>query len=135
MISLEDAVKLVWRAFCDMKGGEIYVKKIPSMTVVDMASAVNPDSVQEEVGIRPGEKLHEVMIPKEEIRNTIDMGQYFIIQPNHHWWNISDFKKAIEIKGKVVSGMQEYASNTNATWMRSEQISDLLDKLNSWRQA
>jgi hypothetical protein len=59
------------------------------------------------------------------------MGQYFIIQPNHHWWNISDFKKAIEIKGKVVSGMQEYASNTNATWMRSEQISDLLDKLNS----
>ena len=81
-------------------------------------------------GIRPGEKLHEVMIPAEEIRNTIDMGQYYVIQPNHHWWNVSAFKKVVETKGKVVSGMQEYASNTNAIWMNSKQIAELLDKLN-----
>jgi UDP-N-acetylglucosamine 4,6-dehydratase len=131
IITLDQGVDLVNTALDEMCGGEIFVPKLPSLKIIDLVPLLGQGLDVHITGIRPGEKLHEVMIPKEEIRNTIDMGQYFIIQPNHHWWNISDFKKAIEIKGKVVSGMQEYASNTNATWMRSEQISDLLDKLNS----
>ena len=100
MISLEEGVELVWHAFHDMKGGEIYVKKIPSMKVTDIALAVNDKAKHEEVGIRPGEKLHEVMIPTEESLNCIDMEKYYIIQPMFYLltcWRIPIFKHFGEI--------------------------------------
>ncbi len=130
IITLDKGVDLVQTAWNEMCGGEIFIPKLPSLKIRDLIPLLGKGLDIHITGIRPGEKLHEVMIPAEEIRNTIDMGQYYIIQPNHHWWNISDFKKAVETKGKVVSGMQEYASNTNTTWMNSKQIADLLDKLN-----
>jgi UDP-N-acetylglucosamine 4,6-dehydratase len=130
IITLEEGVGLVNTALDEMFGGEIFVPKLPSLKIRDLVPLLGQGLDVHITGIRPGEKLHEVMIPVEEIRNTIDMGQYYIIQPNHHWWNVSDFKIAIETKGKVVSGMQEYASNTNTNWMNSKQISNLLDKLN-----
>ena len=68
-------------------------------------------------GIRPGEKLHEVMIPEEEIRNAVDMGDLYIIQPNHHWWNMSDFKDMVEAKGEPVCDIKEYASGSNTEWL------------------
>ncbi len=80
-------------------------------------------------GVRPGEKLHEVMIPEEEIRNTVDMGMYFVIQPNHHWWNVSDFKLSIENRGEDVFGMREYASDTNDVWLTEKQITTLIRDL------
>jgi len=130
IITLDQGVDLVRLALDEMCGGEIFVPKLPSLKIIDLVPLLGQGLDVHIIGIRPGEKLHEVMIPAEEIRNTIDMGQYYIIQPNHHWWNVSDFKKAVETKGKVVSGMQEYASNTNTNWMNSIQLSNLLDKLN-----
>ena len=131
IITLDQGVDLVHKALNEMCGGEIFVPKLPSLKIRDLVPLLGQDLDVHITGIRPGEKLHEVMIPAEEIRNTIDMGQYYIIQPNHHWWNVSDFKKTIETKGRAVSGLQEYASNTNTNWMNSQQISDLLDKLNA----
>ena len=130
IITLDQGVDLVHTALDEMCGGEIFVPKLPSLKIRDLVPLLGQGLDVHITGIRPGAKLHEVMIPAEEIRNTIDMGQYYIIQPNHHWWNVSDFKKAVETKGKVVSRMQEYASNTNTIWMNSGQIADLLDKLN-----
>jgi UDP-N-acetylglucosamine 4,6-dehydratase len=129
IITLDQGVDLVNTTLDEMCGGEIFVPKLPSLKIIDLVPLLGQGLDVHITGIRPGEKLHEVMIPAEEIRNTIDMGQYYIIQPNHHWWNVSDFKKAVEKKGKVVSGMQEYASNTNTNWMNSEQIAGLLYKL------
>ena len=62
---------------------------------MDLAKVIAPKAKYKFIGIRPGEKLHEVMIPAEEIRNTVDMGTHYIIQPNHHWWNVSDFKRTV----------------------------------------
>ena len=78
------------------------------------------------VGIRPGEKLHEIMIPAEEIRNTYDLKTHFVIQPNYHWWNTSKFKKMIESRGTPVVNMSEYASNTNDDWLAEAQLKSLI---------
>ena len=88
MISLEEAVELVWHAFNDMKGGEIYVKKIPSMKVTEIALAVSNTAKQVEVGIRPGEKLHEQMIGLEDAQYTYEYPKYFKILPNINSWHI-----------------------------------------------
>ena len=130
IITLDQGVDLVRTASNEMFGGEIFIPKLPSLKIRNLIPLLGQGLDFHITGIRPGEKLHEVMIPAEEIRNTIDMGKYYIIQPNHHWWNVSDFKRVVETKGRVVSGMQEYASNTNTTWMNSKQIADLLEKLN-----
>ena len=129
IITLEQGVELVIKMLSEMFGGEIFVPKLPSLRIRDLIPLLGPDLDVHITGIRPGEKMHEVMIPSEEMRNTIDMGDYYIIQPNHHWWNVSKFKKAIEKRGKPVNGMQEYASDTNFDWLASGQINDLLSKL------
>ena len=81
MVTLEQAVELVWRAFDDMEGGEIYVKKLPSMRVADIALAIDPLAELETVGFRPGEKLHEQMIGVEDARHTYEYNGYFKILP------------------------------------------------------
>ena len=78
---------------------------------------------------KPGEKLHEVMIPEEEIRNSVDMGDHYIIQPNHHWWNTSSFKRAVEQKGQPVNHITEYASGTNSEWLNQSELKQLVDKI------
>ena len=87
MISLEEGVKLVWYAFEDMMGGEIYIKKIPSMKITDIAKAVSRDAKQEIVGIRPGEKLHEQMIGIEDAPYTFEYSGHYKILPSIHEWN------------------------------------------------
>ena len=87
MITLEEGVELVWKAFDDMFGGEIYVKKIPSMSVPDIAEAVAPGIAQEIIGIRPGEKLHEQMIGIEDAPNTFSYEGFFKILPQIHNWH------------------------------------------------
>jgi len=129
IITLDQGVELVIEMLSEMFGGEIFVPKLPSLRIRDLVPMLGSDLDVYTTGVRPGEKLHEVMIPSEEMRNTVDMGKYYIIQPNHHWWNVSDFKKAIEKRGKLVSGMQEYASDTNLDWLSSAQIADLLHNL------
>ena len=128
-ITLDEGVNFVISSLTNSIGGEIFVPKIPSYKISDVAKAVAPECELKIIGIRPGEKLHEVMIPAEEIRNTVDMGLHYIIQPNHHWWNVSDFKRAVQTRGKPVNGLQEYASDTNPDWLTQKQIADLIAKL------
>ncbi len=114
MISLEDGVELVWHAFEDMEGGEIYVKKIPSMKVTDLARVVAPEAQQKVVGIRPGEKLHEQMISPEDAFYTYEYPEHFKILPVINNWS-SD---PVRIKhGKKVAEDFVYASDNNTEWM------------------
>ena len=114
MISLGEAVNLVWRAFDDMIGGEIYVKKIPSMKVVDIARAIAPDAKLKIIGIRPGEKLHEQMIGLEDAAHTFEYNDYYKILPDLNGWS-SDQKRIGS--GKKVKPDFVYQSNTNNVWM------------------
>lgn len=114
MITLEQGVKLVWHAFTDMVGGEIYVKRIPSMKVVDIARAVAPDAEHEIIGIRPGEKLHEQMIGPEDALYTYTYADHYKILPAIHGWNMDPQR----INGGIrVSEDFTYCSNTNPDWM------------------
>jgi len=114
MISLEEGVELVWHAFEDMEGGEIYVKKIPSMKVADLARVVAPDAKQEVVGIRPGEKLHEQMISSEDAYYTYEYPEHFKILPVINNWS-SDPARIKD--GKKVAEDFVYASDNNPEWM------------------
>lgn len=119
MISLEEGVELVWHAFDDMVGGEIYVKKIPSMKVTDLARVVAPQAKQEVVGIRPGEKLHEQMIGAEDSYYTYEYPEHFKILPNINDW-ASDTQRIKD--GKRVPEGFVYASDNNPEWMTDEQL-------------
>ena len=114
MITLEQGVDLVWHAFEDMEGGEIYVKKIPSMNIVDIAKAVAPEAKIDIVGIRPGEKLHEQMIGEEDAMYTYEYAEHYKILPAIHNWSTTP----IRIKdGKRVSEGFSYTSSNNQEWM------------------
>ena len=125
MISLEEGVRLVWHAFEDMLGGEIYVKKIPSMKVTDIALAIAPNAVQEVVGVRPGEKLHEQMIGTEDAPHTYEYGGYFKILPAIHNWS-KDFNRIK--KGVLVPEEFTYCSDKNTEWMSIKQLQQWLDE-------
>lgn len=119
MITLEQGVELIWHAFEDMIGGEIYVKKLPSMKVTDLARAIAPEARQEFVGIRPGEKLHEQMIGEEDSFYTYEYPGYYKILPAINNWANS----AARIKDgtKVTPGFS-YTSNNNQFWMTVEEV-------------
>ena len=125
MISLEEGVELVWHAFEDMEGGEIYVKKIPSMKVTDLARVVAPEAKQEVVGIRPGEKLHEQMISAEDAYYTYEYEEHYKILPTINNWSACP----IRIKdGKRVPEGFVYASDNNQEWMSDAQLQEWIDK-------
>ena len=125
MISLEEGVKLVWHAFEDMLGGEIYVKKIPSMKITDIAKAVAPEAEQKIIGIRPGEKLHEQMIGVEDAPHTFEYGEYFKILPAIHNWS----KDPKRIKnGKRVLENFLYSSDNNKVWMSAEKLAEWIEE-------
>ena len=121
MISLEQGVELVWHAFEDMEGGEIYVKKIPSMKVTDLATVIAPVAKQEVVGIRPGEKLHEQMIGVEDALYTYEYPEHFKILPAIHSWDRD--KNRIK-NGKRVPDGFVYSSDNNTEWMSDDQLRD-----------
>ena len=118
MVTLEQGVELVWHGFEDMQGGEIYVKKIPSMRVTDIARAIDPTAELDIIGVRPGEKLHEQMIGAEDARDTYEYDAYYKILPA-----INDAGNGTRIKGgrKVPEGFV-YASDTNTEWMSAEAL-------------
>jgi len=119
MISLEEAVSLVWHAFEDMIGGEIYVKKIPSMKVTDLARTIAPEARLEVVGIRPGEKLHEQMIGPEDAFFTYEYPECYKILPAIHNWGTC--QQRIKDGGRVPDGFS-YTSNGNREWMSPETL-------------
>ncbi|WP_047710172.1 UDP-N-acetylglucosamine 4,6-dehydratase (inverting) [Pectobacterium atrosepticum] len=119
MISLEEGVELVWHAFEDMVGGEIYVKKIPSMKVTDLASTIAPEAKQEIIGIRPGEKLHEQMISAEDAYYTYEYKEHFKILPVINDW--SESPERIKDGKRVPEGFV-YSSDNNTEWMSSADL-------------
>ena len=126
MISLEEGVKLVIKAFEDMIGGEIYVKKIPSMNIIDIAKTVSPLSEHKIVGIRPGEKLHEQMIGPEDAFTTYEYDDYFKILPSTlKERDINEFNKRIK-KGVLVKDGFTYSSDNNCDWMTNSELKDWL---------
>ena len=119
MISLEEGVDLVWHAFKDMVGGEIYVKKIPSIKVTDIANIIAPRAKIKIIGIRPGEKLHEQMISSEDSDYTYEYKDYYKILPQINNW--SKDTKRIKNGAKVPSGFV-YSSENNSEWMTKKTL-------------
>ena len=125
MITLEQGVDLVWKAFEDMIGGEIYVKKIPSMKVTDLAHAIVHDAKHEIVGIRPGEKIHEQMIGIEDAPHTYEYPEHYKILPAIHEW--SKDPKRIN-GGKLVAPDFTYCSDNNTDWMSIDTLRIWIEK-------
>jgi UDP-N-acetylglucosamine 4,6-dehydratase/5-epimerase len=121
-LTLEQGVRFVIRALEQMHGGEIFVPKIPSMRLVDLAAAIAPGCVVDCIGIRAGEKLHEVLLSEDEARNSVEVDDMYVIQPTHPWWK----------KGNWTSGQQlpqgfRYTSDNNEQWLTNEQLLELIE--------
>ncbi len=121
-ISLEQGVHFVIRCIEQMHGGEVFVPKIPSMNVKDLAAAVAPEAEIAYTGIRPGEKLHEVLISEDEARNTVEFDDMFIVQPSGTTWFGRDWEKS----GKKLPDDYHYSSNNNTEWLDLEGIKKMI---------
>jgi UDP-N-acetylglucosamine 4,6-dehydratase len=121
-ISLEQGVRFVARCVEEMHGGEVFVPKIPSMTVEDLARAIAPEAEINVIGIRPGEKLHEVLISEDEARTAVELEDMFVVQPAEALW----FGRDWETKGNKLEDDFRYASNNNVEWLSVEQIQSII---------
>jgi UDP-N-acetylglucosamine 4,6-dehydratase len=120
-ITLEQGVRFVVNCIERMHGGEIFVPKIPSMTLVDMAKTVAPGCEIEYIGIRAGEKLHEVLVSEDEARHTLEAEDMYVIQPNHPWWKLDNWADA-----KPVPEGFSYTSDGNERWLTAMQLQELI---------
>lgn len=127
-ITLQQGVDFVISSIGMMQGGEIYVPKIPSMRIIDLAQCMAPDLSQEEVGIRPGEKLHEVMITEDDSRTTLELDDRYIIDPSFNMW--SEGRQPNPDGVQVAEGFR-YASESNPHWIDADEMARLLDDLQS----
>lgn len=118
-ITLDQGVQLVFKALNESNGGETYISKIPSFNITDLAEAMLPNGTTKEIGIREGEKLHEVMITKDDSRTTYEYDKHYIIYPHFEWW---DFDKNFTAGGKLVTEGFEYCSGTNQEWLTIDQL-------------
>lgn len=123
---LDDAVDLVFKALEEAKGGETFVFKNPSFLIIELAEALNPNGSIKEVGVREGEKIHEVMITKDDWRNTYEYEDYYIIYPHFEWWDKSKFKDG----GKLIKENWEYSSGENEVWLNAKELRKRIEKLN-----
>lgn len=123
--TLEDAVQFVLDGFKKMIGGEVFVQKIPSMKITDLAKAMGPDCEQKIIGIRPGEKLHEMMISVDDARNTAEFDKYYVIKPDSQFMS-SHFEM---IGGTPVPEEFEYTSNKNSNWVDEEDLITMVSTL------
>ena len=124
LITLESAVSLVWHAFDDMVGGELYIKKIPSMNILDIAKAVSNNAQIEIIGIRPGEKLHEQMISEEDAFYTYEYNDYYKVLPAINDWFLDNkrIKSGIQVPNDF-----KYSSETNKEWMKIEELKNWIN--------
>jgi UDP-N-acetylglucosamine 4,6-dehydratase/5-epimerase len=120
-IRLDQGARFVIRCVEQMHGGEIFVPKIASMKIVDLAESIAPGCVIEVIGIRPGEKVHEVLVSEDEARNTVEVEGMYIIQPSHPWWRGTNWENA-----RALPEGFRYASDTNSVWLTSEQLHELI---------
>ena len=123
-ITLDQGVRFVIDCIGRMKGGEIFVPKIPSTTVMDLAEVIAPEAKKEVIGIRPGEKLHELLLTEDEARHTKEFDEYFVIEPEHPFWDKDNFKD-----GTPLPEGFRYTSNTNDTWLTKEQLVNIIESV------
>jgi len=119
-ITLEEGVRFVINCIAKMKGGEIFVPKIPSMKIADLAEALAPECARKTIGIRPGEKLHEVLLTKEECGHAKEFENYYIIEPEFAFWDENNHKD-----GKAVSADFYYSSDRNSDWLDKNKINEI----------
>ena len=124
-ISLEQGVELVIKALEEARGGETFISKIPSFKITDLAQAMLPGCEMPEVGIREGEKLHEVMVTREDSATTYEYEKHYIIYPHYNWWG----EEKLILGGKKVEEGFEYNSGNNLVWLSAKEISSLLNKM------
>ncbi len=122
-ISLEQGVELVIKALEEARGGETFISKIPSFRITDLAQAMLPGCEMPEVGIREGEKLHEVMVTREDSATTYEYEKHYIIYPHYNWWG----EEKLILGGKKVEEGFEYNSGNNSVWLNTEEIVSLLN--------
>jgi UDP-N-acetylglucosamine 4,6-dehydratase len=120
-LTLEQGVKFVVRCIEQMRGGEIFVPKIPSMKLLDLAETIAPGCQVENIGIRPGEKLHEVLVSEDESRQTLETDDMFVIQPAHPWWKTETWPNA-----KPLPEGFRYSSDTNSHWLTRRELEELV---------
>jgi len=133
VISLDEGVEFVRMAVSEMTGGELFVPKLPSIKILDMIPFLGGGLDYDIVGVRAGEKLHEVMIPMEESRNVIDLGPHYVIQPAFNWWNRDAFLRRVrQTEGAVtIDTPFEYASNTNDWWLEGEKLANCINSISA----
>lgn len=125
-IRLEDGAAFVERCLDLMHGGEIFVPKIPSMRIADLARAICSECEHEIVGIRPGEKLHELLITRDDARWTLEFQDHYVIQPAIHFWDGGNVRSYGDQEGVPVAADFEYASNTNDSWLDVQRLRELI---------
>lgn len=119
-ITLDQSVKFVIDCLEQMHGGEVFIPKIPSMSITDLAEAIAPGCPIKEIGIRPGEKLHEVLISEDESRLALDVGGMYVVQPAHSWW-----EQGFWSGGRTLADGFKYASDTNDRWLSVDELRPL----------
>ena len=124
-ISLEEGIQLVVKALEEAKGGETFISKIPSFKITDLAKAIAPECARKEVGIREGEKLHEIMVTREDSAMTYEYDRHYIIYPHYNWWEESRILPG----GKKVEEGFEYSSGTNQEWLDVGELKGLLKQM------
>jgi len=123
-ITLEQGVKFVINCIEKMHGGEIFVPKIPSMRIMDLAKAIAPECEIEFIGIRPGEKIHECLLTEDQARHSIEFEDFFVIEPEHPWWNAERWSG-----GKRLPEGFRYTSDTNTQWLSIEELKKMVENL------
>jgi len=123
-ITQEQAVRFIIDCIEKMKGGEIFVPKIPSMKIIDLAEVIAPECKKEVIGIRPGEKINEVLLTEEEAHHTKEFDNYFVVEPEHHFWGKGNYKK-----GKLLPSNFIYSSGNNDHWLTKAELNNMLEEL------
>jgi UDP-N-acetylglucosamine 4,6-dehydratase len=123
-ITLEQGVRFVIKCIERMQGGEVFVPKIPSMNIMDLAEAIAPGCEVEDIGIRPGEKLHETLVSVDEARHTVELEDMFVVKPVHPWWS-DDYW----VEGELLADGYHYSSDNNGVWLSVEQLRAMVEEL------
>ena len=127
-ITLKKGVDFVLERLEAMSGGEIFVPKIPTMSIHDLARAIGPNCTIKDIGFRPGEKLHEVLIPFDEARNTLEFSRHYTVYPSFHWWKVEDHLFDNGEEGSNVGQNFQYRSNSTAWKLTAEELRRLLEE-------
>ncbi len=123
-ITLEEGVKFVIKCITEMRGGEVFVPKIPSMKIIDLAETIAPNAKKRIIGIRPGEKIHEILITEDESRHSREFNDYFIIEPDPPFWDNNNSKR-----GKILPANFRYTSENNDKWLTKKELMRIIEEM------